>query len=226
MTAANDALFQIPALIRAEGVTLAGAVAFPRDPVGVVLFAHALRGGKFNPLDNYLARGLRKAGLATVRFDLLNEAEAADPTVAQDVHLMARRILAATTTVEHLPECAGLPIGYLGATLGGAAALVAAGEAGRQVRAIVTRNTRIDLALDALPRVTAPTLLVIRNVAAHLLELTYQVLPRLGGDREIAIIPGVAPFLEEPRALDQLGWLVTGWYGRYLAPSLRAGVGA
>jgi pimeloyl-ACP methyl ester carboxylesterase len=224
MTTTNDALVQIPALIRAPGVTLAGTVALPRDPVGVVLFAHAGGASKVDQIDNYLARALRGAGLATLRFDLLNPAEVADPGIAQNVHLLAQRILSATGAVEHLPECAGLPVGYVGATVGAAAALVAAARGGRRVRAVVGRNTRIDLVEDVLPRVTAPTLLVVRNVHAQLLEMTYAALPRLGGEKELAVIAGIAPLLEEPRALDQLGWLVTGWCQRYLSPGVSAGV--
>jgi len=224
MPATNDLLVQIPALIRAEGVTLAGTVALPRDPVGVVLFAHTVGASKLDQIDNYLARALRGAGLATLRFDLLNPAEAADPVTGQNVHLLAQRILSATAAVEHLPECAGLPGGYVGATVGAAAALLAAARGGRRVRAVVGRNTRIDLVEDILPRVIAPTLLIVRNIHAQLLETTYAALPRLGGEKELAVIAGIAPLLEEPRALDQLAWLVTGWCRRYLAPAVSAGV--
>ena len=225
MAAANNALFEIPALIRAEGVTLLGSIAFPRDPVGVVLIPHASNGSRYNQVDNVLARGLRDAGLATMQLDLLTQAEATDPIAAQDIHLLARRILFATAWLEHLPECAGLPIAYLAATLAAAAALVAAADAGHRVRAVVARNGRSDLAVYALPRVKAPVLFVMRNVEARLLEMTYAALPLLGGERELAIVAGVAPLLEEPRALDHLAWLVTGWCRRYLAPSLSAGVG-
>ncbi|HUL02147.1 MAG TPA: hypothetical protein VLV16_02820 [Gemmatimonadales bacterium] len=225
MTATNNALFEIPALIRAEGVTLLGSIAFPRDPVGVVLLAHATNGNRYNQVDNFLARRLRDAGIATMQLDLLNPAEAADPSASEDVHLLAHRILSATAWLEHLPECAWLPIAYHGATMGAAAALIAAADAGRRVRAVVVRNGRIDLAEDALPRVKAPTLFVVRNVVERLLEKTYAALPRLGGDKELAIIAGVAPLLEEPKALDQLAWLVTGWYSRYFAPATSAGVG-
>ena len=225
MTATNDML-EIPALIRAEGVTLIGTVGLPREPAGLVLFAQAASGSRFSQIDDFLARTLRHAGFATGRFDLLNETEAADPIVAQDVHLLAQRLLSATAWAEHFPESAGLPIAYMGATLGGAAALLAAAEAGRRVGAVVVRNSRIDLAADALPRVTAPTLLIVRGVDPRFLELTCAALPRLGGEKELAIIPGVAPLLEEPRALDQLAWLAAGWCGRYLAISGRAGVRA
>ena len=107
MPTSNDAVFEIPALIRAEGITLAGAVAFPRDPTGVVLFAHVASGNRYSQIDNILARALRSAGLATMRFDLLNETEAADPTTAEDVHLLARRLLSATACVEHLARVLG-----------------------------------------------------------------------------------------------------------------------
>jgi hypothetical protein len=35
-----------------------------------------------------------------------------------------------------------------------------------------------------------------------------------GASAPLPVIPGTAPLLEEPRALDQLGWLVTGWCDR------------
>jgi hypothetical protein len=216
MAMTNDTSFEIPTLIRAEGITLTGTVAFPRDPVGVVVFAVVDSGSYFHQIDEVLARGLRKVGIATMRLDLLSEAEAADPIMADNVHLPARRLLAATECVEHMPECAGLPLGYAGAAIGAAAALLAAAEAGPRVRAVVARNGRLDLVADAPSRVTGATLLVVRNIEQHLLATTYEALPRLGGEKALAILPGHIPLVEDPRALDQLAWLVTGWYSRYL----------
>lgn len=52
-------------------VTLYGNLALPREPAGVVLFAHGSGSGRHSPRNRYGARLLNEAKLATLLVDLL-----------------------------------------------------------------------------------------------------------------------------------------------------------
>ncbi|PYJ51879.1 MAG: hydrolase, partial [Verrucomicrobia bacterium] len=67
-----------------------------------------------------------------------------------------------------------LRIGYFGSSTGGAAALVAAAELPQQVGAVVSRGGRPDLAGAALPKVQAPTLLIVGGEDDIVIELNEQ----------------------------------------------------
>ena len=151
--------------ITVDGATLAGDLVAPPAAHGVVVFAHGSGSSRFSPRNQFVARALQQAGFTTLLMDLLTEAEevadAHSGHLRFDVELLAARLAAATEWITRQPEGAGLPVGYFGASTGAAAALLAAAALGPLVGAVVSRGGRPDLTLPALPRVTAPTLLVV-----------------------------------------------------------------
>ena len=65
------------------GSALRGILATPEAAAGVVLFAHGSGSGRLSPRNNYVARTLQEAGLATLLLDLLPaEEERADARTA------------------------------------------------------------------------------------------------------------------------------------------------
>src|SRR5437588_336911 len=81
------------------------------------------------------------------------------------------------------------------------AALVAAGVPRSPIRAIVSRGGRPDLAGDALPHVTAPTLLIVGSLDGHVIELNRMAFDRLAGPKELAIVEGAGHLFEETGTL-------------------------
>jgi len=146
------------------GVTLVGDLARPARARGVILFAHGSGSSRHSPRNGAVARVLRESGLATLLIDLLTPQEEAEDAVSGhlrfDIALLARRLEAATAWLRDEPSTGGLPIGYFGASTGGGAALVAAADR-PEIFAVVSRGGRPDLAGPALPRVKAPTLLIV-----------------------------------------------------------------
>jgi hypothetical protein len=74
----------------ASPVGLDGILGLPR-PAGVSFCSHGSGSGRFSPRNNYVAAALRRAGLATLLFDLLTEDEAADRRNVFDIELLAER---------------------------------------------------------------------------------------------------------------------------------------
>ncbi len=187
---------------------------------GLVLFAHGSGSSRLSPRNTFVAEALQHAGVTTLLFDLLTEQEAANRANVFDIPLLADRLSRAATWVGSTPAARGLPLGFFGASTGAAAALVAA--AGRQdVRAIVSRGGRPDLAGDALERVTAPTLLIVGGHDPEVLDLNRSAHRRLRCERKLEVVPGATHLFEEPGTLEAVVALARTWFVQHLASGSR-----
>src|ERR1700732_3445566 len=170
-------------------VTLYGNLALPREPAGVVLFAHGSGSGRHSPRNRYVARLLNEAKLATLLIDLLTlHEEVVDARTAQlrfDIDLLAERLVDATDWLTQFPDTKHLRIGYFGARTGPAAALPAAPVRPDAVRAIVSRGGRPDLAGAALTSVQAPTLLIVGEHDDQVVQLNRQALTQLRCEKRL-----------------------------------------
>jgi pimeloyl-ACP methyl ester carboxylesterase len=211
-----------PVQVRAAGVTLEGSLSVPQNAPGIVVFAHGSGSGRHSPRNRLVARVLREAGLATLLLDLLTAGEeVVDVRSAEycfDIDLLAGRVVGATDWLAGVEPTAALPVGYFGASTGAGAALVAAARRPERVRAVVSRGGRPDLAAQDLPRVHAPTLLIVGGDDLPVIGLNRQALDRLGShEKGIHIVPGASHLFEEPGALEEVARLAADWFARHLA---------
>ncbi|WP_406333238.1 phosphoribosyltransferase family protein [Streptomyces zaomyceticus] len=205
----QDTTVRIP---MATGVSLSGRLAVPESALGIVLFAHGSGSSRHSPRNRAVAEALNRAGLGTLLFDLLTEAEAVDRAHVFDTPLLAGRLTRATEWVAERQESDGLPLGYFGASTGAAAALWAAGDPDSSVVAVVSRGGRPDLAADHLARVTAPTLLVVGGRDALVLDLNRRARSLLRCESRLAVVDGATHLFEEPGALEEVAELATSWF--------------
>jgi putative phosphoribosyl transferase len=182
----------------------------------LVLFVHGSGSSRHSPRNQFVARQLNAAGLATLLFDLLTrEEEAVDVRTAQhrfDIGLLAERLVHATRWAMQEPATCELRVGYFGSSTGGAAALVAAAELAHDTGAVVSRGGRPDLAGEALPRVQAPTLLIVGGDDDVVIDLNQRALTQLRCEAKLEIIPGATHLFEEPGALDHVAELAADWF--------------
>lgn len=201
-----------------EGGELLGDLVVPQQARGLVVFAHGSGSSRHSPRNRWVAEQLRRARLGTVLIDLLTGAEdRADARTAElrfDIGLLAERVSA---VLDHLAEQpgGGLPLGLFGASTGAAAALGAAAERPRSVRAVVSRGGRPDLAPE-LSAVRAPTLMLVGGEDHEVLELNRRAEQQLIAPREIRVVPGATHLFEEPGALDQVADAAADWFVRHL----------
>jgi pimeloyl-ACP methyl ester carboxylesterase len=227
----NDTVIQMVEEVQvpAGAVTLEGNLTLPQDCQAVVLFAHGSGSSRHSPRNRYVARLLNEAKLATLLIDLLTlHEEAIDAHTAQlrfDIDLLAKRLVDATDWLTQFPDTKQLRIGYFGASTGAAAALVAAAERPDQVRAIVSRGGRPDLAGAALPRVRAPTLLIVGGNDVQVIQLNQMALAQLRSEKQLVIIPGATHLFEEPGALEKVARLAREWFQRHLIPAAQGAAG-
>lgn len=218
---AQQALRTAARAVRIAPMGLDGLLYLPEPAAGIVLFAHGSGSSRFSPRNTYVAEALQAAGLATLLFDLLSEAEAADRARVFDIPLLAERLAAATEWIATQPDTAALPIGYFGASTGAAAALVAAARSGRDIAAVVSRGGRPDLADTDLAHVRAPTLLIVGGADDVVLELNRMALAKLTCEKQLAVVPGATHLFEEAGTLDEVIELAWNWFAGHLPAGKR-----
>jgi putative phosphoribosyl transferase len=197
------------------GLRLAGDLRLPEQAAGLVIFAHGSGSSRLSPRNRQVAEALNEAGLATLLFDLLTTEEELDRAKVFDIALLSERLLAVTAWVRDEAETGELPISYFGASTGAAAALRAAAHLGAEIRAVVSRGGRPDLAAESLEEVASPTLLIVGGADWQVLELNEQAARLLRCEHEVAIVPGATHLFEEPGALERVSDLAADWFTRH-----------
>ena len=203
--------------------TLDGILHVPRNAQGIVLFVHGSGSGRTSTRNQFVAKVLHEAKLATLLFDLLTpEEEREDQKTLNyrfDILFLATRLVEATNWIVQQPIAHGLPVGYFGASTGGGAALVAAAKKANLVKAVVSRGGRPDLAGDYLAQVKAPTLLIVGGNDHPVIEMNEKALQQLQVTKCLEIIPGATHLFEEPGTLNIAANLAQNWFVEHFALS-------
>lgn len=203
-----------------DGSELPAELALPRAAGGLAIFTLGCGCIREAPRAGAIAEDIAAAGTATLTLALLTGAEARKDRYAGgasfDLELLTQRLRRVTDWARQDPRTRELGIGFCGTSTLAAAALVTAAQLGDIVRAVVARAGRPDFAGEALPRVKAPTLLIVGENDETLLELNRRALDRLGGPKRLSIVPRAGHLFEEPGAIEQVGRLAAAWFEVHL----------
>jgi len=199
---------------------LDGDLALPANSTGLVVFVHGSGSSRHSPRNQSVARGLNHRGLGTLLFDLLTPDEGRIDAVTGelrfDIGFLAQRLAAVIDWIATQGNVDGLPLGMFGASTGAAAALVVAATRPSRVAAVVSRGGRPDLALPALSRVRAPTLLIVGGADTEVIALNERAYRRISATKELVLVDRATHLFEEPGALDEVTRLAGDWFDRYL----------
>ncbi len=202
--------------VMTEDAELDGILGIPSEAEAIVLFAHGSGSSRHSPRNQFVARQLREAGLATLLFDLLTAGEDEVDRITRehrfDIPLLAGRLRGATDWVTSQSEAQGMALGYFGASTGSAAALIAAADKPNAVDAVVSRGGRPDLAGEALSRVKAPSLFIVGGRDVQVLELNRRAMGDMNAEKELKIVEGATHLFEEPGALEKVAELARDWF--------------
>lgn len=211
--------------IAVGGRKLSAKLHLPDKANGLVVLVHGSGSSRRIALDKFVARSLQRGGFATVLLDLLEECEAHDVRNVFDVELQASRLIEVVHELGASPATRSLPVGYMGAGTGAGTVLLAAAKEPARVSAVVSRGGRPDLALFWLPRITAPTLLIVGENDVPALYWNKDAYRRINAHKELVIVPGATHLFEENETLKEASHHASRWFMRYLAPA-QAGSGA
>ncbi|MBS3905296.1 MAG: dienelactone hydrolase family protein [Simkania sp.] len=202
--------------IKTEDVVLVGDLHIPQGATSIVLFAHGSGSSRLSPRNQFVAKVLEKGGLGTLLIDLLTiEEEKVDSITRHlrfDIPFLAKRLVAVIDWLENRK----LNIGCFGASTGAAAALLAAAERPLQVKAVVSRGGRPDLAGKHLAEVKAPTLFIVGGDDTQVIELNEQAMQQLQCTKKLTIVPGATHLFEESGTLEEVSRLATAWFQKWL----------
>jgi len=206
--------------------SLDGDLTVPPGARGIVVFAHGSGSSRHSPRNQFVARTFERAGFGTLLIDLLTrQEESVDIRTAEyrfDIPLLARRLESIVEWLRRQPSTSSLAIGLFGASTGGGAALIAAAAKADDIAAVVSRGGRPDLAGAALPRVTAPTRLIVGGLDTEVIQLNQQAMRKMRGAVDMQIVPGASHLFEEPGALETVATLATDWFLRHFGRTVTA----
>jgi putative phosphoribosyl transferase len=205
-------------VVPVDGVRLGARLTLPVHARGVVAFAHGSGSGRHSPRNQHVARTLVAAGVGTMLLDLLTPEEEAHRANVFDIALLSRRLRRAGEWLAEEPDTASLPLGYFGASTGAGAALAAAATQPEEVRAVVSRGGRPDLAGDLLALVRAPTLLIVGGRDEAVLELNVRARALMHCPTALEVVPTATHLFEEPGTLEEVAQLAAAWFRRFLRP--------
>lgn len=200
-----------------------------QEKKGIVVFAHGSGSGRHSPRNQYVASILHNSGIGTLLVDLLtSEERKIDDRTREyrfNIRLLANRLAAVTDWLlikNHETRNAYYSLGYFGASTGAAAALIAAAERHEdEVKAIVSRGGRPDLANSYhLKKVRAPTLFLVGSKDnQQVIALNQKALQQLKnvGEKRLLMIPGAGHLFEEPGTLEEAAKHAASWFEHYLA---------
>ena len=197
-------------------VTLKGELTIPKDADGVVIFSHGSGSSRFSPRNKFVAEMLHQQNFGTLLFDLLTEEEDTIYENTFNIDLLTSRLIETTDWLLHNKNLKGIPIGYFGASTGAASAMGAAAHFKNKIKAVVSRGGRPDLALNHLPSVTAPTLLLVGELDYPVIEMNKLAISRLHCEKDMQIISGATHLFKEPGKLIEVVEFSISWYNAHL----------
>jgi dienelactone hydrolase len=207
-------------LITTGSALLEGDLHLPERATGLVIFAHGSGSSRFSPRNRQVAAALASAGFGTLLTDLLTpEEERVDNVTGEhrfDIELLGRRVVDTADWARAQPALGALPVAFFGASTGAAAALMAAAERPLLARAVISRGGRPDLAGSALPKVKAPTLLIVGGDDEPVIGMNRDAMRQMRAPVELEIVSGATHLFEEPGALEQVSALAVAWCRRHL----------
>ena len=204
-----------------NGQVIGADLHVPSGATGLVVFAHGSGSSRFSSRNRMVAQSLHHRGFGTLLLDLLTQQEeSVDVHTAEyrfDIPRLGARVVVATDWLEAQPRLRSLSLGYFGASTGAAAALIAAAERPSIARAVVSRGGRPDLADAALPKVNAPTLLIVGGNDEPVIEMNRRAMELMRSAHvELQIVAGATHLFEEPGTLEQVQRLAGEWFARHL----------
>ncbi len=202
--------------IPVNSVVLEGDLDIPEGAKALVIFAHGSGSSRLSSRNRFVARVLNDAGIGTLLFDLLTREEDTVYENRFDIDLLTDRLKEVTKWFKGQKQVANLKIGYFGASTGAAAALRAAADLADEIRAVVSRGGRPDMAEKALGQVQAPTLLIVGGYDDVVIELNEKAYRLIKAEKELKIVSGATHLFEEPGALEEVARAAAEWFKRHL----------
>jgi putative phosphoribosyl transferase len=200
-----------------DALRLHGDLVVPQQAYAVVIFAHGSGSSRHSPRNQMVAEYLNGRRIATFLFDLLTEEEDRDFSNRFNIEMLANRLKEVTQWLLDREDTRELHAGFFGASTGAAAALMAASDLSN-IRAVVSRGGRPDLALKLLPLINVPTLLIVGELDPEVIKLNRKAYDVLKSKKQMEVISHAGHLFGEKGAMEKVCLLAAHWFEEYLQP--------
>ncbi len=196
-------------------ILLKGDLYIPDAAKTIVIFSHGSGSSRKSPRNQMVAARMHKHGIGTLLFDLLTEEEGQHYPKRFDIYLLTSRLVQATQWLEKTFGEKKYSFGFFGASTGAASAIKAAAVM-PNIKAVVSRGGRPDMAREALEEVKAPVLLIVGSLDRDVLKLNQYAFDHMRCQKDLVIINGATHLFEEPGTLEQAADAACLWFEKYL----------
>lgn len=207
-------------MIPAGNKKLTAELTIPAGAHAIIIFARSGADAHLNRHDGAVATRLQNAGFGTLLSDLLTDADALASS-AFDIDLLTARLLMVTRWVRERDLFGHYRLAYFAVSVAAAAAIHAAVCQDEAIDAIVCCSGRTDLAVEALPELQPPALLIAGSLDRPVLEFNREALALLTCPKRLEIIQGAthlpgATNISPGDKPDELVALATQWFNTHL----------
>jgi len=205
--------------INVDGVSLHGSLALCNDSAGMVLFVQGIGSGRFSPRNKYIAEKLNDAGVSTLLIDLLTPSERSvirDRDQLSKLNWLYARLNRVVDWLLQHKDTAGSHLALFASNTGAAAGLKIAADRAQQISAVVSWSGHPGLALDSLPTIQAPTLLIAGAYDQPIVDENREAAEHFRTTCYLEIITDTGHELKESRKRDELAALSKDWFLKYL----------
>lgn len=204
-----------PVSIPLEVGSLEGELTIPQTANGLVLFVHGGGGSRHSPQNKAIATALHEQALGTLIIDLLTPVEDSRQGNRFNIDLLAGRLELASNWIRQQESAASEAIGYFGVDTGAAASLRCAARSA-QIKAVVIRGGRPDLAgTETLAQVNTPTLFIVGGRDSSAIAVNREAFNKMQCEKQMHVIPGATERFEQPGTLEQVASQAAAWFKRY-----------
>lgn len=207
-------------LLNVSGGPVSAEFSAPKDAWAAVVFAHGSGSSRESPRNRYIAQQLRRAGMATLLMNLLTDDEAAQSggsLLDFNIDLLDLRLRDAISWLRTQSASAHLPVAIIGSSVGAAAAMRTARQAPDLVKGVVCRSGRLDLAMEDIPFVKTPVLLIAGQEDGLTVFLNRNARAVFHADHaSLVTIPGASHLFDEPGSLQHFISLTKIWLRKNL----------
>ncbi|MFW5884479.1 MAG: dienelactone hydrolase family protein [Spirochaetota bacterium] len=183
----------------------------PENSTRLAVFVHGTGSSRHSPRNNHVAEVLESDGVASLLFDLLTEDEDRSRETRFDIDLLTTRVQGVLDWIADDETLSGLALHLFGSSTGAAAAIRTAAAEDREIRSVVSRGGRPDMAGDALDRLHTPCMLIVGGNDPRVLSLNRDARDRIPGEVDLRVVEGATHLFEEPGALDEVASLASEW---------------
>ena len=202
--------------LQAGLVNLEGILSIPDNATRIVVVAYPSGSNRHLSRSEHLIEEFNEYGFAVLLFDLLTESEETQDLKSGEIRfnvpLLADRVIGALEWLSRQETFKNLKIGLMGTSTSAAAVMVAAARLGTEIKAVVSRSGRPDLAGESLKHVSAPTLLIVGEHDFPVMELNQYALRELECEKRLEVVPKAGHQFTESGSFEQVARLARHWF--------------